>query len=308
MHRVTSILCPVDLSPHSVRTLRHAVAVARHEGARLTLLHVVEPLLVQAASMTYDANYLEDEARRELNALVVAAEIDKGSSKPSCLVRIGLPHAQTLEVAREVQADLLVLGTQGQTGASRVFFGSTVARVLRETSVPVLAIGPGSRGLVEDDADGPALHVDRIVVGVDFSEMTPHTVHTAALLAGRWGCRLQLLHAVDEAHGMERWRRLVDAHQHNRVARAKKELTMLADEVRNGTKPVQVETAIGTPELVIAAAGAERDRTLLVLGLRSQQGIVGQQPGSIAYRVLCLSEAPVLVVPPVAAKRGQRRR
>jgi nucleotide-binding universal stress UspA family protein len=308
MHRVTSILCPVDLSPHSTRTIRHALAVARREGARLTLLHVVEPLLVQAASMTYDASYLEDEARRELNALVVAAGIDTESSKPSCLVRIGLPHAQTLEAAHAVQADLLVLGTQGHTGAARVFFGSTVARILRETAVPVLAIGPGSRGLVEEHPDGPTLHVDRIVVGVDFSEMTPHTVHAAALLAGRWGCRLQLLHAVDEAHGMERWRRLVDAHLHNRVARAEKELAMLADEVRNGRTPVEVGTAIGTPELAIAAAGTERDWTLLVLGLRSQQGIVGQQPGSIAYRVLCLSEAPVLVVPPPAAKRGRRRR
>jgi hypothetical protein len=41
--------------------------MARREGARLTLLHVVEPLLVQAASMIYDSNYLEADATRELS-------------------------------------------------------------------------------------------------------------------------------------------------------------------------------------------------------------------------------------------------
>ncbi len=309
MPRPTSILCPLDLSPHSERTVRHAVALARREGARLTLLHVLEPLLVQAAAMTYDANCLQDEACRELNVMLtgVGAQEATVDVPTGVLVRVGLPHAQIFAAADEVGADLLVLGTQGHTGASRVFFGSTFARVLRETTLPLLAIGSGSRTLVQEGRDGSSLRVSRVVVGVDFGDMTGHTVGEASQLAARWGARLELLHAVDEAHGMELWRRLVDEQQRQRVARAEKELGLLADEVRGTSPGVVVRTTIGTPELVLADAGKEQGGTLLVLGLRSQQGLIGPQPGSTAYRVLCLSEAPVLVLPPPPKRKDRRR-
>jgi nucleotide-binding universal stress UspA family protein len=309
MPQPTSILCPVDFSPHSQRTVRHAIALARHEGARLCLLHVLEPLLVQAAAMTYQANHLEEEACRELNVLLTSL----GAREPSigvplaARVKVGVPHAQIFEAATEVGADLLVLGTQGHTGASRVFFGSTFARVLRQTALPVLAIGSGSGTLVDEAHEGPRLRVSRIVAGVDFGDMTGHTVREAAQLAARFGAKLELLHAVDEAHGMDLWRRLVDERQRQQVARAEKELGLLADEVRGTTPNVIVRTAIGTPELVLADAGREQSGTLLVLGLRSQHGLLGPQPGSTAYRVLCLSEAPILVLPPPSKRKDRRR-
>jgi universal stress protein A len=307
---ISSILCPVDFSPHSQRTLRHALAVARREGARVTALHVLEPLLVQAAAMNYSATYLQDEAVRELNVLLTSLGAGPGNSTSpaAALVRVGVPHAQILEAASEARADLLVMGTQGHTGAARVFFGSTAARVLRETTIPVLAIGPGSRTLLRDAAEGPVLSVSRVVAGVDFGDMTGHTVAEAARVAARWGASLELWHAVDEAHGMELWRRLVDEHQQQKVARAERELGLLADEIRGTAPGVSVRTVVGTPELVLAAAAAEREGTLLVLGLRSRQALVGQQPGTTAYRVLCLSDVPVLVLPPPPAIRARRQR
>jgi nucleotide-binding universal stress UspA family protein len=140
--------------------------------------------------------------------------------------------------------------------------------------------------------------VSRIVAGVDFGETTGHTVHSAAQLAARWRASLELVHAVEEAHGMERWGAMVDTHQQQQLARAERELHLLADEIRGTAPTVVVRTALGAPELVLSASGSQRDDTLLVLGLRSRQGLLGAQPGSIAYRVLCLSEVPVLVVPP----------
>jgi nucleotide-binding universal stress UspA family protein len=292
-----------------MRTLRHAVALARREGARLTLVHVLEPLLVQAASMTYEANYLQDEAYRELNVMLTAVGAREGliGPAPDVVVRVGLPHSEIFSAANEARADLLVLGTQGQTGALRVFFGSTLARVLRETTLPVLAIGPGSGTLVEEDSGGPLWRVSRVLVGVDFGEMTGHTVQEASQLACRWGATLELVHAIDEAHGMDMWRRLVDERQRQQVSRAAKELAMLADEVRGTSPKVVARTVIGTPELVLAEAGRERDETLLVLGLRSQRGIGRPQPGSTAYRVLCLSDAPILVLPPPPKHKERRR-
>ena len=259
--------------------------------------------------MTYDANYLQDEACRELNVMLtgVGAQEATVDVPTGVLVRVGLPHAQIVAAADEVGADLLVLGTQGHTGASRVFFGSTFARVLRETTLPLLAIGLGSR---DARAGRPRWSEPARLARRRRRRLRGHDGayrREASQLAARWGARLELLHAVDEAHGMELWRRLVDEQQRQRVARAEKELGLLADEVRGTSPGVVVRTTIGTPELVLADAGKEQGETLLVLGLRSQQGLIGPQPGSTAYRVLCLSEAPVLVLPP-PPKRKERRR
>ena len=65
-----SILCPVDFSEHSIEALRFAIGLAGRDQARLTILTVNEPLLVEAASADYGATYLEREAERELLRLV----------------------------------------------------------------------------------------------------------------------------------------------------------------------------------------------------------------------------------------------
>ena len=60
---------------------------------------------------------------------------------------------------------------------------------------------------------------------------------------------------------------------------------------------VRTSAAQGDPERVLAAMAGERPRTLLVLGLRRGAGLLSPQPGSTAYRILCLARTPVLVVP-----------
>ena len=60
---------------------------------------------------------------------------------------------------------------------------------------------------------------------------------------------------------------------------------------------VRTAAVQGDPERVLAAMAGERPRTLLVLGLRRGAGLLSPQPGSTAYRILCLARTPVLVVP-----------
>jgi hypothetical protein len=84
----------------------------------------------------------------------------------------------------------------------------------------VFTVGSGSQAIVHEAREGLNLRVSRIVVGVDFGDMSGHTVREAAQLAARWGAKLELLYAVDEAHGVERWRRMVDEQQRQRVCGA----------------------------------------------------------------------------------------
>src|SRR5688572_14043866 len=132
MSHTPLVLCAVDFSPPSADIVRHAVACAGGawpDGggrAALTLLHVVEPLLVQAAAMTVDADVIQSESRQALAALASSVASTALAEPPKLDVRVGLPHVEILKAAADTHASLIVLGTQGQTGAARLFFGSTV--------------------------------------------------------------------------------------------------------------------------------------------------------------------------------------
>jgi nucleotide-binding universal stress UspA family protein len=297
------VLCPVDFSPPTADIARHAVAFAaevRPDGdgrARLTLLHVVEPLLVQAAATRADPAALQDDCRQALAALAGSVASTGLEAPPSLEVRVGLPHVEILKAAAESQATLIVLGTQGQTGAARLFFGSTTQRVLRETVTPVLVVPPAATPIVRDGSRGPTLAVAQVIAAIDFSDTTAGTVQTAVSLAARTGAVLTLAHVVAEARGLDRWAALLEAHQAQRTVKAGDELALLAREVSGQVRDVRISATLGEPERALAALGADTPGTLLVLGVRRGSGLLAPQPGSTAYRVLCLTRTPVLVVP-----------
>jgi nucleotide-binding universal stress UspA family protein len=266
-------------------------------AARVILIHVIEPLLVQAAAMTGDQTRLQDDCKRALTALASSVTSTGLAEPPGIEVRTGLPHVEILKAAAEHHATMIVLGTQGQTGAARLFFGSTAQRVLRETATPILVVPPGASPLVRDGGAGPALALAQVVAALDFGDTTAATVQAAASLAARTGAALTLAHVVAPARGLERWSGMVDAHQAQRVAKAGEELALLAREVQAQVPEVRTSVAEGEPERVLAGLGGQVPGTIVVMGVRRGGGLLGPQPGSTAYRVLSLSRVPVLVVP-----------
>jgi nucleotide-binding universal stress UspA family protein len=303
MAQPSLVLCPVDFSPPSGEIARHAVAFAAgagpdHDGrARLAFLHVVEPLLVQAAATKADPTALQDDCRQALAALAGSVASTALDAPPSLEVRVGLPHVEILKAAAETQATLIVMGTQGQTGAARLFFGSTTQRVLRETVTPMLVVPPAATPIVRDGSRGPVLAIAHIVAAIDFSDATAGTVQAAVSLAARTGAALTLAHVVPDARGLERWAALLEAHQAQRTARAGDELALLGREVSGQVRDVRTSATLGEPERVLAALGSETPGTLLVMGVRRGSGLLAPQPGSTAYKVLCLARTPVLIVP-----------
>src|SRR5918993_111890 len=131
------------------------------------MLQVVEPLLVQAAAMTADSGVIQDECRRALSALASASASTAMSRPPAIEIRVGLPHVEILAAAAAARASLIVLGTQGQTGAARLFFGSTTQRVLRETVTPTLVVPPAANPIVREEPSGPALKIDHVIAALD---------------------------------------------------------------------------------------------------------------------------------------------
>ena len=140
---IKRILAPTDFSPASKKALKYALRFARDYGSELTVLHVIEP----ATSSSFDevpeapafskAKMADAEAR--LRTLVKSLP---GARVPAIrpAIRMGVGAHEIVEVAKELDADLIVIATRGYTGWERLVIGSTAARVARAAPCPVLVV------------------------------------------------------------------------------------------------------------------------------------------------------------------------
>jgi nucleotide-binding universal stress UspA family protein len=295
---IRSIVCPVDFSTESRTLVRGALAIARQEGATVTVVHVLEPLLAQAAALAPEHDWLEQQAYKEIEKLIASA-VEGSDIDPLSVasrVRCGEPDAEILAAAAEFHADLIVMGTEALRGVRRLFFGSVAARVLAQTDVPVLALPPFAPDLLSPADESHPLPVHHMLVAVDFSDTTMIAVREAADLARRWGASLTLLHVVPELPDVLHWREALDEHQRRSIERARRELELVARDI--GGVPVSVLTVAGAPDESITRVAGEQGSSLVALGLRrSRRGWYAPRPGSTAYRVLSLTNVPILVVP-----------
>lgn len=127
-----TILWPTDFSPHADEALRFALSIAKRSRARLLLLHVV------AGTVPGSGDERVRSARQRLQ--VVHDTVRAGGGEAEVIVVGGGNSAEILFTARERQADLIVMGTQGTRFFHSIFFGSTAQHVVRSTPCPVLAV------------------------------------------------------------------------------------------------------------------------------------------------------------------------
>lgn len=140
------ILVPVDGSAASQRGLQEALQLVKLSGGQVQALHVVNELLVEFGHepSLYHADLVEglrEAGRRVLELAQSAARTEGIELQVQMIEVIGGRAADTiLEVAREWPADVIVMGTHGRRGLSRLALGSDAALVLRDAPVPVLMV------------------------------------------------------------------------------------------------------------------------------------------------------------------------
>ncbi|GAO03420.1 universal stress protein YxiE [Anaeromyxobacter sp. PSR-1] len=149
---VTRVLVPIDFSPSSRAALEYAIFVAGKHGAELEVLHVWEPpgyvgpdtlALLPVGSGQPGWEQTRNEVQREVDHFLA-----KAAARPRSLsvrVEAGEPSDAILGMAREGGADLIVMGTHGRTGLSRLLIGSVAEAVLRRSTCPVLTLRVASR-------------------------------------------------------------------------------------------------------------------------------------------------------------------
>ena len=144
MIRIRSILVPLDLSDYAAHALPYARELAETFGATLHLIHVVDSQWVVAGGGTafpeYGDNLLqrfEDEARK---SLIRIAETIPEKVEVTTALRVGPPHVQIVQYAREQDIDLIVVATHGRSGLKHALIGSVAEKVVQMAPCPVLSL------------------------------------------------------------------------------------------------------------------------------------------------------------------------
>ncbi len=132
--KAQKILVPIDFSMGQERTLSLATSLARDAGAKLVIVHVMEPALAYAAGVAY---YGAPNPREEMLRAVVPPASDVPCEHQSLT---GVPAESIIEYAEEIDADIIVMGTHGRTGISRMLMGSVAEAVVRRAPCPVVTV------------------------------------------------------------------------------------------------------------------------------------------------------------------------
>ncbi|KOX93240.1 universal stress protein UspA [Haloarcula rubripromontorii] len=134
-----SILVPTDGSEHSDLAIEHALTLATQFDAEVHALFVVEQA---GPDGHWDFAVEDQEATGEKVLDAVDAAGDERAVHVERHLRRGTPSEEIVDAATDYEVDLIVMGTQGRTGLSRIATaGSTTERVVRLTEIPTLVVG-----------------------------------------------------------------------------------------------------------------------------------------------------------------------
>jgi nucleotide-binding universal stress UspA family protein len=140
--RIRRILAPTDLSDDSREAVKYAIHLAELVGAQLTLLHFDDESRRQVnptGARGYES-MLEEERTLKNKLYALREEIRKIYRNCDSYFYIGSPSKEIPKVAKELNADLVVISTHNPQGSSCWIFGSDAERILRHSPCPVLIV------------------------------------------------------------------------------------------------------------------------------------------------------------------------
>jgi nucleotide-binding universal stress UspA family protein len=292
-----NILCATDFSPASDAALAYAVAIARHYGGKLYVAHVTAPELYVLGPPGFQASasaHINDDAEQRIRALMSSGYLRDVSHE--ALVRRGETASVLLELSTEFKIDLLVVGTHGRRGLSKLLMGSTSEEIVRLASCPVLTVGPRNVSTLAD------LELKRILYATDFSEESLRALPFALSLGQEFGGCIVLAHVVSY--------RVDDFLDRQSVERKVTErLRALASEEENLWSDQNYHVEFGSPVEGILRTAIDRNADLIVMGARGASAAFRTSTsrlGATADSVASLSTCPVLTVRELSPARMGR--
>jgi nucleotide-binding universal stress UspA family protein len=180
------IIVPIDFSEHSEFALKTAVKLAQKNNTELFALHMLEmsdAILTETDAFQHEkAAYFMKLAQQRFEKF-----LDKDYLKGIRITPV-VKHfkvwSEVNDVAKENNADLIVMGSHGVSGVKEFFIGSNTERVVRNAEIPVLVV----------KKDRSQSDIETVVLGVDFAEDSVESYQKATKIFDDLGYTVHLLY------------------------------------------------------------------------------------------------------------------
>ena len=280
-----TIVVATGLDGQAEAALEYARKLATNYGARIVLAHGLDPMEYAAVDGLPEsvAGHLTSGARIVLDKMV--GELLREGIHSHSEVRQGAVAAMLVDVARQYEAGLIVIGTKGMGGAGPVVVGAIAERLVRVSPCPVLAVAADwNAGPHRPSPGGPVL------LAVQRDDAAVAAAATAASLAKMFNRPLLTLHvrtAAEKAVGLNPF-------------------TVMEDEGIQFEGETQIWCLVkdGNPADAVAEAIEENHPCILVTGVKRASATPG--PHGTVFALLSASRVPVLCVPPHMAAAGDQ--
>jgi nucleotide-binding universal stress UspA family protein len=188
---ISKIVVPTDFSAPAKQAMDYALALSKRLNAEIQILHINQVAMVDASmpAETYQMFIKEIEDQTTEQFAKLEQEVLKGSGlKYSMHSRYGFVAEEVCDFAQKHEADLIVMGTTGTSGAMGVLFGSNAASVVSKTTVPVIVI----------PKDTQFKDLTRIVYATDYNEPEFPAMMRLIYFAEQFDCPLDILHVKSD--------------------------------------------------------------------------------------------------------------
>lgn len=292
MIKIKNVIAPYDFSKRCRAAAGHAVTLAQHFDAPMTLLHVIPYSSFEYAAFE-GGSYagvvwpseqdVTEHLQKELDALAAPDEPKKACK---LVVLTGEPPLRIAEYAAKVEAPFVVMPTHGHGAFRRFVLGSVTTKSLHDLTCPVLT------GAHLADQPFAGEKYERIACAVDLTEHSEHTLRFAVDFADSFGAKLTVVHAstwlvgADEDGGM-----LPDTIRKRLLDTSRGEAVAL---MRAVGCDADLQVGFGRPEDFVPETVLELRADLLITGRRT--GKKGGGLRSHGYDLIRSSPCPVLSV------------
>jgi nucleotide-binding universal stress UspA family protein len=295
VHKTSKLFAAIDFSPGSDEALRQAHKRAESTGAQLAVCHIVPnelrsnllfPHISRIAALQFP---LESKRFAEAASVRVTEITGLKDGEFELIIDDGTTQPVILTRAEEWQADLIVMGSHGQTSAADALIGSVTDSVIRHAHCPVLITRPTKRSGL-------------ILAGTDFSDPSLPALRAAADEAERVRGKLAVLHSLDLVWAAPAYPAMAfGGAPFNMSPEQIKELDAIAtDRLEKSLKELSITGEIlvttGSAGTALIDTARERKADLVVVGTVGRTGLRRALLGSVAETVAKGAPCSVLIV------------
>ena len=289
------ILCGTDLLPKTESAIDRAGMLAATLEAKLSLLHVAVP--------TESDQLLEQDVERANSWLQMRASalLWRHGLSPSILVRTGSPARVLIEMARERDAALVILGVHRKRPVRDVLIGTIALQLLSALTCPVLIVRRMPLGSYRN-----------VLLALDRGRASVEALRTAEALVIDADARASVVHAYQPQHGETMSRTgIAGAAIQRHTGSWKRESNGLRDwlmRVSQDASRYELVLENATTSVAVGNVIRRLNPDLLVLGTRGRGWLKRALMGSVAQRIMAAARSDVLIVPERSSGAAWKRK